>query len=185
MTSIDEYRLAVEYLARAKEDFDIHNKGNDCAKVIFTNIFMNAKKSVRIAANTLRNDVVDSPEYQDALDTFLSNEDAELKIIIRELPVTATDDSPNNIYHRLYRHPAYLSGRIQIRNAKKDLFHLGSNPVNFCVADGIMSRIENDVVKRNALCNFGRKDRAVKLEEVFDQGFSSVQEVVDLNRLFS
>ena len=185
MTSIEEYRLAVEYLASQKKDFDIHNEGNECAKVIFSNIFMNAKKSVRIAANTLRNDVVDSPEYQDALDTFLSNEDAELKIIIRELPVTATDDSPNNIYHRLYRHPAYLSGRIQIRNAKKDLFHIGSKPANFCVADGTMSRIENDVIKRNALCNFGKKDRAVKLEEVFDQGFSSLQEVVDLKQLFA
>lgn len=185
MNSIEEYRLAVEYLASQKKDFDIHNEGNECAKVIFSNIFLNAKKTVRIAANTLRNDVVNSSEYQDALDAFLSNEAAELRIIISHLPDNATEESSNNIYRRLYRHPAYLSGRIQIRNANRDLFHLGSKPVNFCVADGIMSRIENDVVKRNALCNFGKKDRAVKLEEVFDLGFSSVQEVVDLNRLFA
>lgn len=185
MTSLEEYQQAVEYLASQKKDFDIHNEGNDCAKVIFSNIFMNAKKSVRIAANTMRNDVVDSPEYQNALDAFLSNEGAELKIIIRKLPDNATEDSSNNIYRRLYRHPAYLSGRIQIRNANRDLFHLGAKPANFCVADGIMSRIENDVIKRNALCNFGRKERAIKLEEIFDQGFSSVQEVVDLKQLFA
>lgn len=184
MKSLEEYRLAVEYLARQKKDFDIHNEGNECAKVIFANIFVNAKKTVRIAANTLRNDVVNSPEYQDALDAFLSNEGAELKIIISHLPDNVAENSPNNIYRRLYRHPAYLSGRIQIRNAKRDLFHLGTQPANFCVADGIMSRIENDVVKRNALCNFGKIDRAVKLEEVFDQGFSSIQEVVDLKQLF-
>ena len=185
MASLEKYRLAVKYLASQKEDFDIHNEGNECAKVIFSNIFMNAKKTVRIAANTLRNEVVNSPEYQDALDAFLSNEGAELKIIISHLPDNATEDSPNNIYRRLQRHPAYMYGRIQIRNANGDLFHLGSKPVNFCVADGIMSRIENDVVKRNALCNFGRKDRAVKLEEVFDKGFSAVQNIVDLNQLFA
>lgn len=185
MTSLEEYRLAVEYLASQKKDFDIHNEGNECAKVIFANIFKNAKSSVRIAANTLRNDVVNSSEYQNALDAFLSNEGAELKIIISHLPDNATEDSPNNIYRRLHRHPAYLSGRIQIRNANRDIFHLGTQPANFCVADGIMSRIENDVVKRNALCNFGKKDRAAKLEEVFDKGFSSIQEVVDLNKLFA
>lgn len=185
MTSLEEYRLAVEYLASQKKDFDIHNEGNECAKVIFANIFKNAKYTVRIAANTLRNDVVNSSEYQDALDSFLSNEGAELKIIISRLPENATEDSPNNIYRRLQRHPAYLSGRIQIRNAHREMFHLGSRSANFCVADGIMSRIENDVVRRNALCNFGKKDRAAKLEEVFDKGFSSIQDVVDLNHLFT
>lgn len=185
MTSLEEYRLAVEYLASQKKDFDIHNEGNECAKVIFANIFINAKSTVRIAAKTLRNDVVDSSEYQDALDSFLSNEGAVLKIIISCLPENATEDSPNNIYRRLQRHPAYLSGRIQIRNANRDMFHLGTQPANFCVADGIMSRIENDVVKRNALCNFGKKDRAAKLEEVFDKGFSSIKDVVDLNQLFA
>lgn len=185
MTSLEEYRQAVEYLASQKKDFDIHNEGNDCAKVIFSNIFLNAKKTVRIAANTLRNEVVDSAEYQDALDAFLSNEGAELKIIIHNLPESATEDSSSNIYRRLYRHPSFLTGRIQIRNANGDLFRLGVKPVNFCVADGVMSRIENDVVKRNALCNFGRKDRAAKLEEIFDRGFSSIQDVVDLKLMFA
>ena len=185
MTSLEEYRQAVEYLAKEKMDFDIHNEGNDCAKVIFANIFVNAKQTVRIVANTLRNEVVDSPDYQDALDSFLSNEKAELKIIINHLPENAKEDSVNNIYRRLHRHPSYLAGRIQIREAGRDMFHIGDKPANFCVADGTMSRIERDVVKRNALCNFGNKDRAVKLEEIFDRGFSSIQNVVDLNQLFS
>ena len=185
MTSLEEYRQAVEYLAEQKKDFDIHNEGNDCAKVIFANIFKNAKSNVRIVANTLRNEVVDSQEYQDALDLFLSREGAELKIIINHLPTNANEDSANNIYRRLQRHPSYLAGRIQIREAGRDLFHLGSKPANFCVADGIMSRIESDVEKRNALCNFGKKDRAVKLEEIFNQGFSSIQNTVDLNYIFA
>lgn len=184
-TTIEEYREAVEYLAREKKDFDIHNEGNDCAKVIFTNIFINARQTVRIVANTLRNEVVDSPEYQDALDAFLSNEGSELKIIINHLPDNAQEDSANNIYRRLHRHPSYLAGRIEIREAGRDMFHVGDKPANFCVADGVMSRVESDVVKRNALCNFGKRDRAVKLEEVFDNGFSSIQNVVDLNQLFA
>ena len=63
MASIEEYRKAVEYLATQKRDFDIHNEGDEYAKVIFTNLFLNARKTLRIAANSLRNSVVDSTEY--------------------------------------------------------------------------------------------------------------------------
>lgn len=185
MISLEEYRKAVEYLASQKKDFDIHNDGNDCAMVIFANVFRNAKHRVCIAANTLRNEVVDSPEYQDALDAFLGNEGSMLQIIISHLPDNATEDSPNNIYRRLQRHPAYLAGRIHIKNANRHLFTIENKPINFCVADGLMSRIENDIEKRTALCNFGNAKRAQGLECVFKRGFDTVQSEVDLNNLFA
>lgn len=184
MTPIDEYRQAIEFLASQKLNFDIHNEGDEYAKVVLSNIFMNARNFVRIAANSLRNVVVDSQEYLDALCIFLGRGNTLLNIIISELPENASEESNFNIYRRLFLNPAYAEGRIHIKNAEKSLFSLDEKPANFCVADGLMYRIENDIVKRTALCNFGNKTRALKLEDVFDKGFNNLENEVDLNNLF-
>lgn len=185
MESMEEYRRAVEYLASQKMDFDIHNEGDEYAKVVFSNLFINARKTVRIAANTMRNNVVDSQEYQDALDSFLGREGTSLQIIISQLPDNALEDSTSNIYRRLSLNPAYSAGRIHIKNANRPLFMMHDKPVNFCVADGKMYRVENDIEKRTALCNFGNSRRAVFLEDVFDRGYGLLGEELDLNQLFA
>lgn len=184
MLPIEEYRQAIEFLASHKQNFDIHNEGNDYAKVVLSNIFKNARHSVRIAANTLRNVVVDSQEYQDALCSFLSRDNALLQIIVSNLPENVSEQSNNNLYRRLHLDPAYSQGRIHIRIAGRNLFRIGEKPANFCVADGIMYRLENDIEKRTALCNFGNAERALKLESIFDKGFNILGSDVDLNNLF-
>ena len=185
MVTIEEYRKAVEYFASNKRNYNINNEGDEYAKVIFSNIFANASQTVRIAANTLRNTVVDSPEYQNALDQFLFRQGAQLFIIISHLPETAREDVTENIYRRLRRNPAYEEGRIHIKNAESNLFTMDGKPANFCVADGLMYRIEDDIVKRTALCNFGDSSKAVKLEEVFDQGFAKIENELELSQLFA
>lgn len=183
MLPIEEYRQAIEFLASHKQNFDIHNEGNDYAKVVLSNIFKNARHTVRIAANTLRNVVVDSQEYQDALCSFLSRDNALLQIIVCNLPQNVSENSNCNLYRRLFLDPAYSQRRIHIRNAGRNIFKIGENPANFCVADGLMYRVENDIEKRTALCNFGNAERALKLESVFDKGFYSLENDVDLNIL--
>ena len=64
-------------------------------------------------------------------------------------------------------------------------FFIEKKPVNFCVADGIMYRLENDIVKRTAICNFGNSDKAVPMEKVFDEVFNSLDANVDLNQYFA
>lgn len=185
MFTIDDYKEAVSYFASRKQNFSIKNEGDDCARVIFTNIFLNASKEIRIAANTLRNNVVDSPEYQDALTSFLSREGATLHIIIHNLPDNVGEKTNTNVYRRLFLHPAYKEGRVVIKNAGTDRFFIEKKPVNFCVADGIMYRLENDIVKRTAICNFGNSDKAVPMEKVFDEVFNSLDANVDLNQYFA
>ena len=184
MFSIEEYREAVSSFASSHRNFDIKNEGNDCARVIFANLFLNATKTIRMVANTLRNEVVDSQDYQDCLDAFLSRERTLLQIIIHHLPDNATENSNSNIYRRLSLNPAYERGRIQIKKAGKDRFFLGKRPVNFCVADGLMYRVEDDIEKRTALCNFGNAKKAEGLETAFDRVFSNIQETVDLKQMF-
>lgn len=184
MITIDDYRTAVEFLAKHKLNFDIKNKGDDYAEIILTNIFVNSTKTIRIAANDLRNKVVDSPEYQDALCSFLSKEGTTLKIIVAHLPDSFNEISNNNIYRRLRLHPAFEEGRISIRIAGKDRFFLNDRPINFCVADGTMYRIENDIDKRTAICNFGNQDKAIELESIFDRAFSTINDDFDLKKVF-
>lgn len=184
MFSIEEYREAVSSFASSHRNYDIKNEGDDCARVIFANLFLNSTKTIRMVANTLRNVVVDSQEYQDCLDAFLSREGTVLRIIINHLPDNAMENSNSNLYRRLSLNPAYADGRIQIRNAGKDRFFLGKRPVNFCVADGLMYRVEDDIEKRTALCNFGNPKKAEALETAFDSVFSSIKETVDLKQMF-
>ena len=184
MFSLEEYKEAVEFFASSHRDFDIKNKGDDCARVVLANLFLNAMHRIRMVAHTLRNDVVDSAEYQDGLDSFLARKDAKLEIIVHHLPPTAKDVNVSNIYRRLRFNPAYEEGRIKIKVAGRDRFFIGDKPVNFCVADGMMYRLEDDIEKRTAICNFGDNRRAGGLETAFDRVFDSIKETVNLKELF-
>ncbi len=187
MFSIDEYKEAVRFLSTQKIDFVIQNEGDEHAKVIFTNMFRTAEHHIRLAANTLRNPVVDSREYQDALDIFLGKGDTQLDIIINHIPESISQQSSDNIYQRLRHNPAYGQGRIRIKTANGNHFYLGDNqdkPINFCVADGRMYRIENDIEKRTAFVNFNDPDKSDELGNVFDNTFNKLQESVDLTQYF-
>lgn len=184
MINIDEYKQAVSSLASRRINFNIRNEGDDFAKVIFANIFQNATRTVHIVANSLRNSVVDSKEYLDSLDSFLGRDGAILQIILSKVPENLNEESSENIFCRLRRHPAYDEGRITIKDAKRDRFFIKDTPVHFCVADAMMYRIEDDIAKRTALCNFNDPIKAKQFDDIFKQGFESITDVVDLTHLF-
>lgn len=185
MFSPEEYKEAVQYFASSHTNYDIKNEGDDCACVVFANLFLNAQKHIRMVAHTLRNAVVDSQQYQDSLDSFLARKDAKLEILIHHLPETANEGVVSNIYRRLSLNPASKEGRVEIKIAGQDRFFLANKPVNFCVADGLMYRLEDDIVKRTAICNFGNKRRAEELESAFDRVFGCVTETVNLGNMFA
>lgn len=186
MFSIEEYKEAVSFFACSHRNFNIKNEGDDYARVILTNIFFNATKSIRMAANTLRNNVVDSPEYLDSLDSFLGRAGSTLQIIVHHIPKNVRENSNSNIYRRLSLNPAYDEGRIKIKSADgRNRFFLDDKPINFCVADSLMFRMENDIEKRTALCNFGNESKAKELELAFDTIFDEIPRIIDLKDLFA
>ena len=187
MFSIEEYKEAVEFLSKHKMNYVIQNEGDEHAKVIFTSIFRTAEHHIRLAANTLRNQVVDSREYQDALDIFLGKGDTQLDIIINHIPDSITQQTGDNIYKRLRYNPAYEQKRIRIKTANGEHFYLGDNydkPINFCVADERIYRIENDIEKRKAIVNFNDPSKSGELRNVFDNAFDKLQTTVDLMQYF-
>lgn len=188
MFTIEEYKEAVDFLSTHKKNIVIQNEGDEHAKIIFSGLFKTAEHYVKLAANTLRNPVVDSSDYQNSLDIFLHKENARLDIIVNHVPETISEQSNNNIYQRLRRNPAYNEGRIRIKSADGNHFFMGgdqANPINFCVADGRMYRIEDNIEQRTAIVNFNDPIKSEELEKVFDKAFAELTTDVDLKQYFA
>ena len=184
-----EYRKAVEYYASNNIDYLFHNKGNDHAKIIFENIFKNAREHIRISAFNLWNtDVVRTEEYLESLKVFLDQPKTRLDILVKSMPADEelTEESDNNIYRILYSHPAYLAGRIRIKTGNGKCFKTPEgSEVHFCTADGHMYRYEDNIIERTAQCNFNDSSTAENFENLFDSAFQSISSVVNLANIFA
>lgn len=186
--NLEIYKKAVEEDARKGTDFLYHNEGNEHALIICSNIFKNAKKDIRIAANQLYNDdVVNTDEYIDSMKSFLDREGTILKILITNQPPEDSVKKDGTLYGMIYDHPAYKQGRVQIKYGYgKSFTGVDKKPVNFCTSDDKMYRFENDIEERKAVANFGDPERAKDLRKKFDNIYNSEQYTanVDLNSYF-
>ena len=78
MTEMDQYRMAVKDYAANNTPYLFHNQGDEHALIILTNLFINAKEHIRIAANKLYNDeVVNTKEYINSMRSFLDRNDTK------------------------------------------------------------------------------------------------------------
>ena len=184
--TLDEYRKAVEWYARKKEDNMLHNKGNDHALIIFENLFKYSEEHVRIFAKDLANEeVVNRKEYIDAVKTFIEKPKTKLDILI----TTFNDevrriDRDVNLFYVLRKSKAYQEGRIKIKTTKGMIFRIQGQPIHFCTSDGHAYRMERDIEHRVAHCNFGDKNTTKSLEDTFDKAFNQCINDVDLKRYF-
>ena len=162
-----------------------HNRGNEHALIILSNIFRNAKSHIRIAANRLYNDeVVNTKEYIDSMKTFLDREGSLLSILITKRPTIeeVQEHGPENtFYWMLYNHPAYRQGRVTIKEGEGNSFKdADGNQVDFCTGDDRMFRMEQDVKERQAIANFRDPAYTGQLIKVFDEVYPRLNSVVKL-----
>ena len=183
MNALEQYRNAVKDYAARGVNYLFHNEGDEHALIIFTNIFINAKKTIRIAANKLCNkEVVNQKEYVDSLSAFLDKKGAQLYILLTNRPTKEEANVEGCLYKMLYNHPAYKEGRIIIKEGNGKSFRdQERNVVHFCMGDETMYRIENDVVGRKAVANFGDRKTTMVLSKGFDNAFASVATTVNLH----
>ena len=185
--TMEEYKNAVKYYADEKKDYLFHNQGSVHAKIIFENIFRTASDHIRIAANNLWNkDVVNTPEYLTALESFLDKPNTKLDILlINEPPINEVrQECESNIYKMLFEHRAYRAGRIQIHCGNGKSFKRKDKVIHFCTADGRMYRLESDVEQRSATCNFNDAEQTTILDINFDRNFPTAASV-NLNIYFN
>lgn len=163
-----------------------HNRGNEHALIILSNIFRNAKSHIRIAANRLYNDeVVNTKEYIDSMRAFLDREGSRLSILITKRPTIeeVQEHGPENtFYWMLYNHPAYRQGRVTIKEGEGSSFKdADGNQVDFCTGDDRMFRMEQDIKERQAIANFRDPEYTGQLIKVFDEVFPRLNSVVKLS----
>lgn len=184
---MEEYRRTVEAYAYHHENYLFHNEGNKHALIIFENIFKNAKNTIRIAANNLCNsEVVDRKEYIEPLIKFLDNGGA-LSILLKDAPCPTNEELKNTycLFRALYNHEAYKNGIVKIKSGDGKFFHDNNgHEIHFCTADGHMYRIENDIVERKAICNFGDEVKTKELDNLFDGVFDSIHHNIFLESYF-
>ena len=184
--TLDEYRKAVEWYARNKEDNMLHNKGNDHALIIFENLFKHSEEHVRIFAKDLANEeVVNRKEYIEAVRTFIEKPKTKLDILITSFNDEVRNiDRDVNLFYVLRKSKAYQEGRIKIKTTKGMIFRIQGQPIHFCTSDGHAYRMERDIEHRVAHCNFGDKNTTKSLEDTFDKAFEQCINNVDLKRYF-
>ena len=181
--------MAVKEYASNNTDYLFHNQGDEHALIILTNLFVNAKDHVRIAANKLYNDeVVNTKEYIESMRTFLDKNDTKLSILITKKPSKEEiKKSPkeNTFYWMLFNHPAYSQGRVEIKEGNGKSFHdKDGQQINFCTGDDKMYRLENAIVERKAIANFGDSEMTGKLIETFDRVFPNIDSIVELKDFY-
>lgn len=185
--TLELYEQEVEKDAKNRSDYLFHNEGDKHALIICSNIFKYAEKEIRIAANQLYNDeVVNTDKYIKSMEQFLNRPESSLKILIRKAPQVGNVMRDNTFYGMIFDHPAYREGRVEIRHGRGSCFAgADGKPVNFCTADDIMYRFEDDIVKRTATANFGDSEMAIHLREQFDKIYvDKFTNQVDLNIYF-
>ncbi|MDR0658443.1 MAG: hypothetical protein LBG18_05870 [Mediterranea sp.] len=182
---MEDYKKAVEYYALKRINDLLHNEGNEHALIIFENIFKNAKKHIRIAARDLSNkQVANTCGYINAMKIFLEKKDAKLDILLVKFNKDVTEIQENNFFRFLFETDAYKNNNVRIKDSNGKCFSLKNEEVHFCTADSHMYRIEDDVIKRSARCNFGDESGTKNLEDKFDNAFGSIDKTVDLKEYF-
>lgn len=168
---MQKYREAVADIAARGADNLLHNEGNEHAVIIFENLFKNARDCVRIAARDLCNDeVTNQMSYRNSLEDFLERDNAKLKVFLRHYNSEYIEShEKNNLFDLIKKTRAYREGRVEIREMLPgNAFTIKGAEVHFATADSHAYRLENDVVARKALCNFGDKEMTQRLEKGFD-----------------
>lgn len=174
MSNFLNYNESVSFSADNNLNNVLYNEGDNHAIVIFSNIFRTSKQEILLYAKNIfsdKNEVTTSSNYINSLIGFLGNEDVKLKILLTEY----NPEKDNNL---LRENIIKYKDKITIRINNKQSIKRESKPIHFCIGDNRMYRLEYDIKKRKAICNFNDVTSCTKFTSFFNQLFlsSSAQE---------
>ena len=187
--TIEEYRQFVVSLSHANDGAGANrtflNSDKEKALIVLVELFKSAKDTIRIFAANLCNYVGTEFEYIEALSDFIEK-NGKVRILLNNFDEECAKHS--NLFKRL----AYYKSEgkdviVKVTTVKP--YYTGDESkteVHFTVADDKGFRIETDVEKRTARCNFNNPEEAEKTAKFFDEVFESPNSnTVNLLTLFS
>ncbi|WP_296006666.1 hypothetical protein [uncultured Alistipes sp.] len=180
-----KYIEYISQLANNKINKNFSNSDEDHALEVLIKIFQSSNKIIRIFAGSLCSDVPNDPRYIAALSDFIERA-GQVRILLNDFNTESAKNS--NLFKRLAYYTSLDNTDIQIHKTpakpylKKDP---QKNPVHFTVGDANAYRVETDIEKRTANCNFNHPEGAENLIAFFDQIERSHAEKIDLNKCFA
>lgn len=177
-----DYKKAVEYYAKNKQNNLLHNKGNEHALIIFENLFKYSENYIRIAAHDLSNEeVVNTRTYIDAIIPFLNKSNTHLDILLVCFNEKVKEiKEEHNFFKNILKTKAFKEGRVRIKNGDGIGFISEGQNIHFCTSDDHAYRFEFDINERKARCNFQDITATGQLISLFDLAFNS-ESVHDVN----
>ena len=171
-------------MALSNEDRMFLNSDEDHALDVLVQLFQLSEKQIRIFAGCLCKHVGNKPEYVVALSEFIER-GGTLYILLNAYDEECAKTS--NLYKRLAYYKSLKKPIIIKKTSAKP--YLTGDPakkeVHFTVGDKKAYRIETDVNKRTAECNFNNPRIATNTADFFDNLFNKEDSIeIDLIKLF-
>jgi hypothetical protein len=172
---LQEYRRAIENLARIKSDFVFPNSSPAHAAIVLSCI-LKYSCDVKIYDHNLDGDVSEQDEvFFNELKNFLSDNKKKLSITVRDNNFKRDSEACLK-----FKDLAHKYGNLEIRTAtdifKKSVTKLYEKDINFAVGDRKAFRMElvDGAIgsnPRKAICSFNKSSYAAKLSKVFEENF--------------
>ncbi len=168
---MEQYSKLISSLAQEKVNRVFINNDEEYALAVLVQLFKSAESTIRIFAGCLCDSIGDAPEYIEALSDFIENK-GELYILLNKYDKSKIRES--NLFKRF---AYYISEGYEIHVKKTSARPYFSSDkdkkeIHFTIADEKGYRIETDMLKKTAECNFNNKDVAKIYVDFFDKIFN-------------
>ena len=184
MGTKSEYELFLQDVAAIGENRTFLNSSEEHAVSVLVKIFQISNTTIRIFAGCLYEHVGNDPAYIIALSEFVER-GGKLYILLNKFDEDKAKSS--NLYKRLAYYkslgkPVFVKGTSAHPYRKNDP---DKKEVHFTIGDEKSYRIETDIEKRTAECNFNNPTLAKDTADFFDFLFTREDsEEIDIIRLF-
>ena len=178
----------IEYiskLANGRINENFSNSDDEHALEVLIKIFQISNETIRIFAGSLCSDVPNHPRYIAALSDFIER-GGRVRILLNNF--NKENAKKSNLFKRLAYYASLENIDIRLHTTKIKPYLIKDpqrKPVHFTVGDANAYRIETDIEKRTANCNFNNPEGAKKLIAFFDQIERIQDGKIDLNEFFT
>jgi len=167
------YRESIKRLAKERRNEIVYNSNAEHAVILLSELIKNAERYVHIVCKDMNREVMDAPEYIDAVRKFLSEANHKMKVLITDYNSKLNNELKGrdiaNIFieNRDKVEVKYLSsGKILGNNGR---------PINWTVSDDRSFRLERDIDNQIAFGNFYDPDLAEKYNSIFLSIFMDIR----------
>ena len=181
---MNNYKRFVADLASERSDMTFLNSDKDHAIEVLTQIFKHSNSDVRIFAGSLCSDVGNSLDYIESLSDFIER-GGKVHILLNKYDSESAKSS--SLFKRLAYYISENKSIIVKQTSSKPYF--SNDPekkeIHFTLGDDKAYRIETDISKRMAECNFNNPMVAKIYIDFFEKLFNQDNAIlIDIPSLF-